>query len=245
MNNYTEALPAYQSVIRKWPGKDQAWYNMGLAYHAAGDFNQAITAYREATRLNPDSPDVWYHMGLVFYATEHYGEAIQAFRKVISRAPDMYEAWFNIGNAYLVWNEFADAIEAYEKAVMLKPDDYSSWGYLGSAYFGASRYDKAAVACGKAFALKPDDPWIINSLALSRLLSGDVAGAGQLFDALRKADTGGQEIARAINEIEKALSKNPSLAGAQEMMRKLSGEEDAASIEIPPTEDSQQPDSPQ
>ena len=240
MNNYTEALPAYHTVVRKWPGKDQAWYNMGLAYHAAGDFNQAVTAYREAARLNPDSPDIWYHMGLVFYATEHYGEAIQAFRKVISRAPDMYEAWFNIGNAYLVWNEYADAIEAYEKAVLLKPDDYSSWGYLGSAYFGAARFDKAAEACGKAFALKPDDPWIINSLALSRLLSGDVAGAGPLFDALRKADTGGLEIARAVNEIEKALNKNPTLAGAQEMLQKLSGEEEPASMEIPPSPDSPQ-----
>jgi tetratricopeptide (TPR) repeat protein len=152
----------------------------------------------------------------------------------------MYEAWFNIGNAYLVWNEFADAIEAYEKAVLLKPDDYSSWGYLGSAYFGAARYNKAAEACGKAFALKPDDPWIINSLALSRLLSGDAAGAGPLFDALIKADTGGQEIARAVNEIEKALNKNSTLAGAQEMLQKLSGEEEPASIEIPPSPDSPQ-----
>jgi tetratricopeptide (TPR) repeat protein len=240
MSNYAEALPAYHAVVKKWPGNDQAWYNMGLAYHAAGDFNQAVTAYREAARLNPDSSDVWYHMGLVFYATEHYGEAIQAFRKVISRAPDMYEAWFNIGNAYLVWNEYADAIEAYEKAVLLKPDDYSSWGYLGNAYFGSARYDKAVEACGKAFALKPDDPWIINSLALSRLLLGDAAGAGPLFDALRSADTGGQEIARAFNEIEKALSKNPALAGAQEILQKLSGEPEPASIEIPPDQDSPQ-----
>jgi tetratricopeptide (TPR) repeat protein len=238
MNNFAEALPAYQAVVQKWPGKDQAWYNMGLAYHAAGDFNQAVTSYREAARINPDSPEIWYHMGLVFYATEHYGEAIQAFRKVISRAPDMYEAWFNIGNAYLVWHEFNDAIEAYEKAVLLKPDDYSSWGYLGSAYYGAGRYDKAAESCGKAFALKSDEPWIINSLALSRLLSGDAAGATPLFEALIAADDGGQEIGRAISEIEKALSKNPALTGAREIIAKLSGD---APIENAPMN----PDSPQ
>jgi tetratricopeptide (TPR) repeat protein len=239
MNDYAAALPAYHAVVEKWPNKDLAWYNMGLAYHAAGDFDQAVTSYREAARLNPDSSEVWYHMGLVFYATEHYGEAIQAFRKVISRAPDMYEAWFNIGNAYLVWNEFNDAIDAYEKAALLKPDDYSSWGYLGSAYFGAGNYHKATEACNKAFALKSDDPWIISSLALSKLLSGDVAGAGPLFDALLSVDTGGQETARAYHEIEKELSKNPELAGAQEMLQKLSGEEESASIEVPPSPEPQ------
>ncbi|MBN2037482.1 MAG: tetratricopeptide repeat protein [Chitinispirillaceae bacterium] len=220
-NNYHEALRVYHDVVKKWPHKDQAWYNMGLAYHAAGDFNQAIASYREATRINPDSPEIWYHMGLVFYATEHYGEAIQAFRKVISRAPDMYEAWFNIGNAYLVWHEYNDAVEAYEKAALLKPDDYTSWGYLGNAYFGAGMYDKALEASGKAFALKSDEPWIMSTLALSRLLTGDSAGAQPLFEALVEADQGGNEVARTVAEIEKALSKNPSLVGAQEILEKL------------------------
>ncbi|MBN1127986.1 MAG: tetratricopeptide repeat protein [Chitinispirillaceae bacterium] len=224
MNNYEEALPAYHAVVKKWPDKDQAWYNMGLAYHAAGDFTQAINSYREATRLNPDSPEVWYHLGLVFYATEHYGEAIQAFRKVISRAPDMYEAWFNIGNAYLVWHEYNDAIEAYEKASLLKPDDYTSWGYLGNAYFGAGLYDKAQEASGKAFALNSEEPWIIATLALSRLFTGDSAGAGPLFEALIATDTAGQEIARAVHEIQKALAANPGLSGAQEILQKLAGE---------------------
>jgi tetratricopeptide (TPR) repeat protein len=220
-NEYQEALAVYQTVVQKWPGKDQAWYNMGLAYHAVNDFKQAVAAYREASRLNPESPDIWYQLGMVFYATEQYGEAILAFRKVTSRRPDMYEAWYNLGNSYLIWHEYGDAITAYTKASEIRPDDYTSWGYLGSAYFAAGNYDKAAEASGKAFDMKSDEPWITGTFALAKLMSGDAAGAMPVFDALLATDTSGQEIGKAAAELQKTLSKNPSLKGGQEALQKL------------------------
>ena len=223
MNNHQEALKMYRKVVQKWPSKDQAWYNMGLAYHAIGDFKQAATAYREASRLNPESAEIWYQLGMVFYVTEQYGEAILAFRKVTTRRPDMYEAWYNLGNSYLIWREFNDAIAAYQKATEIKPDDYSSWGYLGNAYYSAGAYDKAVRASGKAFAIKADEPWIMSTLALAKLFTGDTAGANPVFEALLAADASGQEIGRAAAELQAALEKNPKLAGAAEVLQKLTG----------------------
>jgi tetratricopeptide (TPR) repeat protein len=222
LNDYKEALNVYRKVVQKWPAKDQAWYHMGLAYHAMNDFKEAIAAYREASRLNPDSAEIWYQLGMVFYSTEQYGEAILAFRKVTSRRQDMYEAWYNLGNSYLIWREYDDAIAAYQKAAALRPDDYTAWGYLGSAYYAAKKYDKALEASGKAFQMKSDEPWIVCTLALSKLCAGDAAGATPLFETLLATDTTGQEIAKAVAELQQALAKNPSLKGGKEVLQMLS-----------------------
>ena len=223
LNDFQGALNIYKTVVQKWPAKDQAWYNMGLAYHALNDFKQAIAAYRQASKLNSESPEIWYQLGMAFYAMEQYGEAILAFRKVTARRTDMYEAWYNLGNSYLVWREFSDAIAAYQKATELRPDDYTAWGYLGSAYYAAKAYDKAIEASGKAFQMKSDEPWIMCTLALAKFFAGDVFGALPIFEALLAADTTGQEVGKAAAEVQQAVSKNPSLKGAKELLQKLSG----------------------
>ncbi|MBN2188876.1 MAG: tetratricopeptide repeat protein [Chitinispirillaceae bacterium] len=223
LNRYDEALAVYKTVVQKWPAKDQAWYNMGLVHHAMNDLKQAIAAYREASKLNPESTDTWYQLGIVFYSTEQYGEAILAFRKVTSRRSDLYEAWYNLGNSYLIWREYNDAIASYQKATELKPDDYTAWGYLGSACYSAKAYDKAEQASAKAFQLKSDEPWIIGTLALSKLFAGDAAGAMPLFETLRAADATGQEVAKAVSEIQQALSRNQTLKGGKEVLEMLAG----------------------
>lgn len=223
MNDHQEALKLYRKVVQKWPSKDQAWYNMGLAYHALADYKQAVTAYREAARLNPESPEIWYQLGMVFYVTEQYGEAILAFRKVTSRRTDMYEAWYNLGNSYLIWREFNDAVAAYVKATEIRPDDFSAWAYLASAYYSTGTYDKAEAASAKAYSMKPDEPSVLCTLGLSKVLRGDAAGAAPLFETLLSADTTGQEIGRAASELQAALGKNPKLAGAAEILQKLTG----------------------
>lgn len=222
-NNYTEALPIYGAVVKKWPRKQEAWYNMGLAYHAVGEIKPAIAAYREAGRLKPESTEPWYQLGVLFYASEQYGEAIQAFRKVISRAPDMHEAWFNLGNSYLAWLEYSDAIESYTKATVLKADDYMAWAYLAAACYGANLYAKAVEAASKAFELKPEEPWIKSMLGLSKLFSGDAAGAAEILESLPSADPDRQETGRAITEIQKALEQNPVLPGAADILKTLMG----------------------
>jgi tetratricopeptide (TPR) repeat protein len=225
LNKYDEALAVYKTVVQKWPAKDQAWYNMGLVYHAINDFKQAIAAYREASKLNPESTDTWYQLGTMFYSTEQYGEAILAFRKVTSRRSDLYEAWYNLGNSYLIWREYTDAIAAYQKATELRPDDYTAWGYLGSACYSAKAYDKAETASAKAFQLKSDEPWIICTLALSKFFLGDTAGASPLFETLLATDSSEQEVAKAVSEVQQALSKNPSLKGGKELLQMLAGKQ--------------------
>jgi tetratricopeptide (TPR) repeat protein len=223
LNKHEEALAVYKTVVQKWPSKDQAWYNMGLIYSAMNDFKQAIAAYREASKLNPESADIWYQLGIAFYTTEQYGEAILAFRKVTSRRADLFEAWYNLGNSYLIWREYNDAIAAYQKATELRPDDYSAWGYLGTAYYAAKSYDKAIEACNKAMALKSDEPWVMSTLALSKLFAGDATGAIPVFEALLAADTNGQEIAKASADVQQALNSNQSLKGGKEILQMLSG----------------------
>jgi tetratricopeptide (TPR) repeat protein len=228
--NFNEAFEAYLDVVRQWPAKDEAWYNLGLAYNAVQDYPQAISAFREASRLNPDSSDIWFELGTVYYATEQYGEAILSFRKVITRNPAMFEAWYNLGNAYLIWGEFTEAIAAYKKAAELKPGEYSVWGCLCSACYASGAFVDAVAAGDRAFALKDDEPWIVGTLGLSKLLSGDAAGAMPLFERLLVVDTAGREIERIAAELKKTLALRPSLAGANEALRKLN-----AGMLLPPS----------
>jgi tetratricopeptide (TPR) repeat protein len=223
MNNFSEAFEVYHAVIRQWPAKDEAWYHLGLAYNAVKDFPQAISAFSEASRLNPESSDTWFELGNVYYTTEQYGEAIHSFRKVLARNPAMVEAWYNMGNAYLIWGEFSDAIDAYTKAAELRPDDYSVWQSLCSAYYSSGAYSKAVDAGSRALTLKEDDLQVIGTLGLSKLLSGDSAGASSLFNQLVAIDSAGGTIEWTATELRKAIAQRRTIAGAKKALQKLTG----------------------
>ncbi len=52
--DWSEAMEQWKGAIRADQGNDSAWYNLGVAFEATGDFSRARDAYQYAARLRQD-----------------------------------------------------------------------------------------------------------------------------------------------------------------------------------------------
>lgn len=82
-----------------------------------------------------------------------------------------------LGKAWLALGRQGLALKTLEEAVALAPGDWSAQSAYGVALDGAGRYAEAQAAYGRALAAAPDNPEVLNNLALSQAMSGQLDAA--------------------------------------------------------------------
>lgn len=88
-NTASDALPAWQSVVERWPDVAMGWFALGNAEHADGDPEAAAGAFRQATEQQPDLAVAWLNLGLTL---EGLGELDDA-RQALDRAAALPGRW--------------------------------------------------------------------------------------------------------------------------------------------------------
>ncbi len=84
VNGADDALPAWRSVVERWPQHAMGWFALGNAKHAAGESSAAISAFRRATEHDPGLAAAWLNLGLLLEEQEKYDEARSALEKAAS-----------------------------------------------------------------------------------------------------------------------------------------------------------------
>lgn len=89
---------------RRWtkaqPGKDMAWYSLGIAYSKVDQPAKTIEAYQQALRINPEHAEAWFNLGCTYSKTGQSADTIEAYQQSLRINPDDAEAWSNLGIAY-------------------------------------------------------------------------------------------------------------------------------------------------
>jgi Flp pilus assembly protein TadD len=88
------------------------------------------------------------------------------------------------------------ALPFLKRATELQPKDWTLYSALGVAYDQADDHPHARLAYERALALSPGEPTVLNNLAVSRMLAGDLTGAQRL---LAQASTAGSNNAKISN----------------------------------------------
>src|SRR4051812_45914303 len=74
-----------------------------------------------------------------------------------------------------------DALAFVDRAIELQPGDWSLYSARGVALDQKADYPAAQMAYDRALALKPGDPTVLSNAAMSRVETGDLAGAEKLL----------------------------------------------------------------
>jgi Flp pilus assembly protein TadD len=82
-----------------------------------------------------------------------------------------------------------DAVSILSKAVQLDGTDWTLYSALGVAYDQMDDHVNARKSYDRALAMKPGEPSILNNYAVSRMLTGDYAGAVQILASLHSNDS--------------------------------------------------------
>ncbi len=77
----SKAIASYKKSLEISPNRYDTQYNLGVAYHIAGDYNSAGKCYCRAIKLSPMSYEAHYNLAVLLRKMKHYDEAYEEIDK--------------------------------------------------------------------------------------------------------------------------------------------------------------------
>ncbi len=135
----------------------------------------------------------WFEKGKRLSRMKRYPEAIAAFEQALVVSPRYADAHNGLGVARDYSGDARGAEHSYRRAIRLDPEHAKAQNNLGTLFFVRNRLDRAMRACRVAIGLNPRVPKFRYNLAVSQLLSGDLAAGWRNYEyrwAVRQPWTG-------------------------------------------------------
>ena len=153
---WRDEVTLWGDAVRRAPLMPEAHYNLGHAWHEAGDLDRARLAYERAVQLSPIYARAQTNLGLVYREQGKAEGAIRAFQAALRAEPEMVEALSNLGLVYTAERRLDEAVGLFRRALDLDPDRAEVWLNLGLAYRDQGRMDEAFQALSRAIRLQPE-----------------------------------------------------------------------------------------
>lgn len=153
-----EKIAAYSMAVKLLPGFYEAWFNLAVAYTAAGDLPGALNAYERAAQLKPDAVEVQRNMGRVLLRQQRVEAAAACFERALRVKPDDPSAHNDVGEAYREAQQF-DRAEQEFLAALQRDSRYAPARFnLGLTYAAGGRASEAVASFQEYLRLRPDGP---------------------------------------------------------------------------------------
>jgi Flp pilus assembly protein TadD len=158
---FADAIVAYNRAIGRIRTPQEtdwlAFYDRGICYERARQWDKAEADFRHALSLAPDEPFVLNYLGYSWADMgKHLTEARAMIDKAVQRRPNDGAIVDSLGWVMLRQGEVADAVTTLERAVEMEPEDASINGHLGDAYWAAGRKLEAAYQWRRALTFNPE-----------------------------------------------------------------------------------------
>ncbi|MCC6384300.1 MAG: tetratricopeptide repeat protein [Bacteroidia bacterium] len=168
-----------------------AYYHLGLAYKARGNYPNAIHAFESAKRSKTwTNADFYIASGLSYGGASRYSEAIADFKKALEYNPQSYEAYNNAGMYFNEASMTDSALVYLNKSVSLQPDFASAYYNLGNTYAKRGNFNEAISNYEKA-------------IAIDSLYEDAYNNTGNSYAAMKNYD-------KALDYYKKAVKINPA-----------------------------------
>jgi serine/threonine protein kinase/predicted TPR repeat methyltransferase len=181
---YTQALQAFQEVLRVEPTNLYALNGKGTALYRQGNYKKAFEAYQRATEIEPENAVVWVSAGMTLNRLRRYQQAVVHFERALIIDPLYVAAWNGKADAQLGMNMPEEAIASYEQALAIDPNSFQAWNGLGNAHNAMRDYPGAVEAYSQALLINPRNvvAWCNKAEALMRCRNNRAA-----LEALKEA----------------------------------------------------------
>lgn len=176
-----------------------------------GDYSSAIGYYRKLYEKDQNNPEFIIGLSRNLRYSDQGAQARLFMDLVINQGVDGPSIRAEYGKAQLADGLPDKGVENLARAIQMGDDGWPTYSALGTAYDRLENYAEAQKAYQRAIALSPENPIILNNLALSLAVSG--------------------ELNRAIEILERAAVRpgtNPTLRQNLAMLHSLNGDKKAA-----------------
>jgi tetratricopeptide (TPR) repeat protein len=184
IDEYEEALKAFENATTLNPNFALAWNNKGNAYMKLKKYNKAIDAFEEAFNINQNYYLALHNQGDALYSLGKYEEAINIYDQVISTEndPNVYKSWNDRGLAKYRLENYEEALEAFDKAIEINPTFADGLINRGVVFYKSEMLSKAKEVFEKALELEPGNSRASNNLGVVLAREGELDRAKKLFE---------------------------------------------------------------
>lgn len=179
-----DAFKAYNTILRKQPGNDQARYRVAVVELMRGRFSQGAKLLRVCLRKQPDNPDILFSLGRACIALGDHGEAIAHLTGAADHAPDRADIRSALGDAHFLSGATADSLRVYQAASALAPADARIKANMANAFSRLGDHTQALAVIQEAQKLAPERDDIALVYANTLRTAGQLDAAGPVIDTL-------------------------------------------------------------
>jgi tetratricopeptide (TPR) repeat protein len=129
--NTRQAIFLFKKAIQFDPNRDQAHFQLGMAFMKQKNYAAATESYENVIRLNPQLPDSFFNLGYLYAMSKKYTQAEKMYVRVIELRPEyLDEALFNLALVQSKLDKKNEALTNVLKAVQINPKNELAQNYL-------------------------------------------------------------------------------------------------------------------
>ena len=150
------AIISFNKAIELKPDYDEAYFNLGVAFHQTGQLGEAINCYERAISIKHAYPTAHNNLGLIALSQGQLDNALKSFEWAVAYSPEYAEAHNSLGAALQELKQFEKAKVSFKKAVALNPQYAQGLHNLAILCEIINLPDEASEYYEKALAVEPN-----------------------------------------------------------------------------------------
>jgi tetratricopeptide (TPR) repeat protein len=163
---FTEALAAYDVILKKNPDAFIIYKNIGNCYFTMEKYDQAVESYQKLFEKQPNNAEVITLIGNAYVNAKNMEKAMEWYQKIPFEEIKDTTTLFNIGVNLFNNNKNDLALNYFKKAVEVDAEFAAGYYQLGMTYTALNQIPEALAALQKFMELAPDSPDIATAKAI-------------------------------------------------------------------------------
>jgi tetratricopeptide (TPR) repeat protein len=195
---FTAALVAYRTLVRKFPGIPELWFELGNAAAGELDFAEANQAYQRAVDLAPNNANLLVMVGRQYQGLRQLDAARTTFERAVAADPASVDASISLAVWFEKERKLGEAWECVELLLSKHPRDDQARYFRAFLLHRMKRDAEAETALRDLIKDGPQYPYV--KYASRHLLGVVLDQLGQYPEAIRWLCEG-KEIVGQITDI--------------------------------------------
>lgn len=142
--NVAASVKAYQSAVKKFPNYAQAYYNMGRAYVADGDYSNALIGLQKALQIEAGDGTMYGLIGYCYLNLDKPSSALDAYSFAIMMAPESRDWKLGKLQCLIALERSEEAIGLLYEFIKAEPSKADWWKLQANQFLAMGENGKAA-----------------------------------------------------------------------------------------------------
>jgi tetratricopeptide (TPR) repeat protein len=132
---YDSAIYHYKKALEIYPGYNEVFEQLGLAYYYRGMDSAAFEYVKKAIEAEPLRSTAYNSLGtLYFEKAKDYQKALELYLHSVQLNPNYIDGWRNVGAAYGTLGKFDQALDAFRQVLRLDPVNVTVLNFISQTY---------------------------------------------------------------------------------------------------------------